>query len=470
MISNTNTKKFRVGFAKKDSLILLFIFLFNPIFTQSAWEKGRLKISDNGHYFQFEDGTPFFWLGETAWYLFQRLNREEIEVFLENRHQKGFNVIQAAIVRGDLKIPNQYGKTAFRGLDPEKPEEDYFQLVDWTIQKVLEKNMFIGLLPTWGDQVSDLFGTGSIRFNEKNAYSYGRFLGNRYKDLPNIIWILGGDQPAFTDSSDWRPVWRSMIKGIKDGSNGNALVTYHPWGEKSSTDFWKNEDILDFNMLQSGHARHDIPVWEWISRDFNISPAKPVLNGEPNYEDHPVNWKPENGYFRDYDVRKQLYRSVFSGGCGVTYGNQAIRQFYSPKFQPMGFPEQFWSEALDRPGAFQAGYLKNLIESRPSLSRVPDQTIIHSKQGENHEYMTSFRDDEGRYAMIYLPVGRKIEVNAGMLSAKKITAWWFNPRSGEALRAGMFRKDKITSFEPPSSESENDWVLVLDTQKDKNNY
>ncbi|MGM0375870.1 MAG: DUF4038 domain-containing protein, partial [Bacteroidota bacterium] len=294
----------------------------------SSWELGRLKISGNDHFIQFEDGTPFFWLGDTGWYLFLRLKKEEIEMYLRNRQQKGFNVIQSAILRGDLNTPNQYGEIPFQQLDPEKPNEKYFELVDWTVNKALDNNIFIGLLPTWGDQISDLFDTGSIRFNEKSAYNYGLFLGKRYKKYPNIIWITGGDQPAFTDNEDWRPVWRAMIKGIREGTKGNALITYHPWGESSSTDFWKEEDILDFNMLQSGHARHDISVWNWIWRDYQLSPAKPVLDGEPNYEDHPVNWSPENGYFRDYDVRKQLYRSVFAGACGVTYGHQAIRQFY----------------------------------------------------------------------------------------------------------------------------------------------
>ncbi|MPZ21740.1 MAG: DUF4038 domain-containing protein, partial [Luteitalea sp.] len=190
--------------------------------------------------------------------------------------------------------------------------------------------------------------------------------------------------------------------------------------------------------------------------------AKPVLDGEPNYEDHPVNWKVENGYFRDYDVRKQLYRSVFSGACGVTYGHQAIRQFYSEREEPMGFPDRYWTEALDRPGAFQAGYLRRLILSRPPLSRVPDQTIIKSGQGVKGEYMTALRDKGDSYAMIYLPVGRRIGVDVSWMKAEKIAAWWFNPRNGEALKIGLQRSEDSLRFVPPTTGIENDWVLVLD--------
>lgn len=443
-------------------MFLLFIFFCHPIFSQDYWQRGELKITENGHYLQFEDGTPFFWLADTGWYLFKNLNKNEINQYLNNRKEKGFNIILAAILRGNLKSPNQYGEIPFHNLDPTRPNEKYFELVDWTLQQAMLKGIFIGLLPTWGDQVSDLFGTGSIQFNKKNAYEYGLFLGKRYKDYPNIIWILGGDQPAFTDSRDWRPVWRAMIKGIREGSKRKVLVTYHPWGEHSSSEYWANENTLDLNMIQSGHARRDINVWKWIKQDFNTKPAKPVLDGEPNYEDHPVNWKVENGYFRDYDVRKQLYRSVFSGACGATYGHEAIRQFYSPTKEPSGSPDRYWYEALDRPGAFQAGYLKKLILSRPSLKRVPDQTLIKSGQGENGEYIAAFRDEDNTYGMIYLPVGKKIGVNTSWMKTNKIVVSWFNPRTGISIKIGELEREDLMSFEPPVTGIGNDWVLILD--------
>ncbi|MGM0376836.1 MAG: putative collagen-binding domain-containing protein, partial [Bacteroidota bacterium] len=172
-------------------------------------------------------------------------------------------------------------------------------------------------------------------------------------------------------------------------------------------------------------------------------------------------------YFRDYDVRKQLYRSVFAGACGVTYGHQAIRQFYSPRVAPAGYPDRYWTEALDRPGAFQAGYLKRLILSRPPLNRIPDQSIIASGQGEKGEHIIAFRDTDNSYGMVYLPVGKKIEVNASWLNADKLKAWWFNPRNGETHKIGIFDRINSLSFDPPSRGIENDWVLVLE-DADKN--
>jgi hypothetical protein len=170
------------------------------------WKHGRLKVTADGHYLQLKDGLPFFWLGDTGWELFHRLTKEEINIYLENRRAKGFNVIQAVILAefNGLKRPNQYGEVPLTDLDPTKPNEKYFDLVDYTVKLAEDKNMFMGLLPTWGDKVARIWGEGPVIFNENNAYTYGKWLGDRYKNYPNIIWILGGDRPPITDSFDYR--------------------------------------------------------------------------------------------------------------------------------------------------------------------------------------------------------------------------------------------------------------------------
>lgn len=433
----------------------------------SEWPHGRLQITANGHFLSYADGTPFFWLGDTAWELFNRLTKEEIGRYLDNRKGKGYNVIQAvALANTDKPLAaNQYGDMPLKANRPDRPNDRYFELVDWTVQQALERGMFIGLLPTWGDRVLKLWSTGEELFDTRNAYQYGLFLGRRYKDYPNIIWITGGDRPALTDSIDKRPIWEAMIRGIRKGAGNEALVTYHPWGEHSTTQFWENNSPLDFNMIQSGHARHDVPVWEWVVRDYHATPTKPVLDSEPTYEDHPVNWDIANGYFRAYDVRKQLYRSVFSGACGVTYGHQAVWQFYSPRVAKIVDPDRYWTEALDRPGAFQAGYLKALILSRPSLTRVPDQTLLLNPKQAPPSYPTAFRDEECRYLMAYLPEGGPIAIKGTAIPAESLTIWWFDPQTGSAQHAGTAPNSDSLTFSSPSSGHGHDWVLIVEDTK-----
>ncbi len=446
------------------SIIFFGLLISSIAFSQQEWKHGRLEVTRDGHYLQYKDGTPFFWLGDTGWELFHRLKKEEIEKYLDNRRDKGFNVIQAVILAefDGLTKPNQYGQLPLNDLDPTKPNEEYFELVDLTIQQAMKRNMFIGLLPTWGDKVMKLWGKGPEIFNDKNAFIYGEWLGDRYKTYSNIIWILGGDRPAVKDSINSKPIWRLIAQGIREATNYEAIMTYHPWGESSSLDFWPNAQWLNLHMFQSGHAKKDNPVWEWVKKGWQQDPPKPILDGEPNYEDHPINWDKKNGYFRDYDVRRQTYRSVFSGACGVTYGNQAMWQFYSDREEPVAFPERSWIETLDRPGAFQVGYLKKLIESRSVEDRIPDQSIIVQGQGTKGEYITAFRDKQNKYCMIYLPVGKEISLDLSFMPAKQIQIWWYNPRSGKTEITNTIKKEATMTFSSPTKGLENDWVLVID--------
>lgn len=456
----------------KYFLFFLMLLSTESLVAQSNWKGGRLKVTSDGRYLQYEDGTPFFWLGDTGWELFHRLNLNEINHYLTNRSSKGFTVIQAvALAEFDgLRVRNQNGDLPFLDLDPAKPNERYFKLIDIVIKMAAQKNLFLGLLPTWGDKVTANWGAGPAIFDAAKAYQYGLWLGRRYVSAHNIIWILGGDRPPVRDSNDWRQIWQSMAKGIKEGTRNKALITYHTSGGQSSSLHIHQEPWLDLNTMQSGHGNgHDVPVWEWISRDRKLSPAKPTLDAEPNYEDHPVNpwpkWDSANGYFRDYDVRKQTYRSVFAGAAGVTYGHHAVWQFWNPREEKINHADRYWTEAIDRPGAFQVGYLRKLIESRPSLTRVPDQSLIVAGQGEKGNYCTAFRDSNNTYLMVYIPVGKNIALNTSIIKNNTINVWWLNPRNGEVKNIGPKSKAPVMSFTPPTTGIENDWVLILDDPK-----
>ncbi len=448
--------------------ILIASFQINS-FGQSLFKHGNLEVTKNGHYLQFADGTPFFWLGDTGWELFHRLTLSEIKQYLDNRAAKGFTVIQAvALAEFDgLRKPNQYGELPLKNLNPATPNSKYFTVIDSTIHMARQRNLFVGLLPTWGDKVTKLWGEGPVVFDSINAYAYGKWIGSRYKNEPNIIWILGGDRPAVRDSNDWRPVWRAMARGIIEATNHHCLITYHPWGGNNSTSQWiHNEAWLNINMFQSGHGGgHDVACWDLALRDFNFTPSKPTLDAEPNYEDHPVNpwpkWNTENGYYRDYDVRKQCYRSVFAGACGVTYGHHAVWQFMNAKEEAINYPDRGWINAMDRPGAFQVGYLRQLMESRPMLNRIADNSIIVKGQGEKGEHIEAFHAADRSYSMIYLPVGKTITIHAANFP-KQMIAWWFNPKDGSCQKIDGIEKKDIIELTSPTIGIENDWVLVMD--------
>jgi hypothetical protein len=422
----------------------------------------RLRVSDNHRFLVWDDGRPFFWLGDTVWELFHRATPDEAELYLRNRRAKGFSVIQAVLLAefDGLAVPNCEGQLPLVRQDPLQPNERYFEFVDRLIALAAHYGILVGLVPAWGDKVELLpHGKGPVILDPENARGYGAWLGRRYRNTWNIIWINGGDRSGGGAN---HAVWTALAEGIKS-QDPNHLMTFHPWGGgggHSSSEWFHEAPWLDFNLAQSGHERRDLPNHEIVSHDYHLRPAKPCLDGEPRYEDHAVNWKPaELGYFDDYDVRQAAYWALFAGAFGHTYGCHPVWQWLAPGREPIGFARRPWTEALDLPGAAQMGYARTLIESRPMLSRIPDQSLLADPKT-GGEHLRAARGDG--YAFIYLPVGGEVTVRRTALGGHRWRAHWFDPRTGLRRETRAPAGPGDLTFAAPSTGRGNDWILVLD--------
>lgn len=466
-------------------------FLFWACLTSATAQKlPEVQVSPNHKFLQTEDGKPFFWLADTDWELFHRLNREEISSFLETRRKQGFNIIQAVALAEfeGIRTPNRYGDLPLinndptklletPGADPSKKEEyDYWDHVDFAIKTAYDKGMYVGLLPTWGDKLTRNWGDGPVIFTEENAQAYGKILGKRYGKY-NVIWILGGDRPPIYDGRkedqgkkyDDRAIWRALAKGITEGVGHDPLIAYHPAGGTSSSKFLHQETWLDLNAFQSGHGAREAKSWDYVTKDLAMEPLKPTLDMEPCYEDHPVNpwdgkWTEARGYFTPYDVRARIYRSIFAGACGVTYGHHHIWQFLNKDlYEPInpGGILIGWQKASVSKGATEMQYVKKLMLSRPYQSRIPDQSMILSENEDNYvDRIEATRDADGSYAMIYLPQNKAVKLDLSKLTGQQLKTWWFDPRTGKAISGKVFDKTPNLTFTPPAEGK--DWVLVLD--------
>ena len=398
------------------SLFLLLAFsLVRPLKAQ------ELRVSKNHHYIIKADGTAFFWLGDTAWELFHRLNREEATHYLENRADKGFTVIQAVVLAelDGLNTPNAYGDKPLIDNDPTKPNEAYFKNVDFIVNKATELGMYIGMLPTWGDKWNKKWGIGPVIFNPENAKKYGEFLGKRYRDK-NIIWILGGDRNP--DTPEQMKIVNALAEGLKEGDQGAHLMTYHPQGGSNSAEWFQNSNWLDINMIQSGHAQLNTPNYKMILANYLRKPTKPTLDAEPDYEDHPINWNPTNGWFTAFDVRQAAYWSMLAGAMGHTYGNNNIWQMWQPGRQPMGYARTPWYEALDYPGAFQMGYMRSFFMSRPFYKLIPDQQLVSNDILRDSSPARAARADDNSFIVVYIPHGQNLDVDLSIFKGKEVDA------------------------------------------------
>lgn len=246
-------------------------------------------------------------------------------------------------------------------------------------------------------------------------------------------------------------------------------MTLHPPGGAGSSEWFHGDDWLDFNMRQNGHVPEYTGRYDKTAADYAREPAKPVLDGEPIYEDHPVSFNARNlGHSVAADVRRPLYWDLFGGACGHTYGHHSVWQMYAPGRKPINGPLMPWFEAIDQPGAGQMQFGRRLIESRPFLTRIPDDSVIvpadvpTSVPGAGTRRFVATRDADGTYAMVYVPVGRPFSVRMDKIKGPAVKAWWFDPRTGEATAIGEFPNTGARRFTPPQSGELTDWVLVLD--------
>lgn len=442
-----------------------------------------LRVSENQRFLVTTNGQPFFWLGNTAWELFHRLDRAEAEFYLDDRARKGFTVIQAvALAELDgLTEPNRYGHLPLRDKDPARPAvedgpgNDYWDFVDDVLDLATARGLYVAFLPTWGSYVTKSAFDGDVSgiFNATNAHAYGRFLGRRFGRRPNLIWVIGGDKAPSTAAAV--AVWRALARGIAEGVSGRedyaaVLMTYHTSGPGHVSDYLHDEPWLDFTSAQSSHGDL-VESWRFIEKHWNRAPIKPVIDLESSYPDAliPAAWMPERlraGHpstrpSNDDHARRAAYWAVFAGAFGHTYGHNSIWQMYEPPRKPVLDAKLTWREALDAPSATQMGHLRRLMESRPMLSRVPDQSLLRGEPGTGAEHTRALRGDG--CAMFYAPTGKPFEVRLDRLGRQPWKPWWFNPRTGEAALARDVHLPGDLAFRPPGEPAVgNDWVLVLD--------
>ncbi|MGO4771152.1 glycoside hydrolase family 140 protein [Flavobacterium sp. W22_SRS_FK3] len=455
------------------ALCIPFMLTAQSGFSQSQ-KLPKLKVSPNHHYFVTEDGKPFFWLGDTGWLEFSKLDREGVNKYFEDRKAKGFNVVQVMILH-NLNAVNVYGDQALMndnladqitspGNDPNNaPEYDYWDHIDYTLDVAQKNGIYLAMVPVWGTNVSK-----GDKVNKDQATRYARFLADRYKKRTNIIWLNGGD----TKGNEFQDIWNAIGNTLKT-NNPDQLVTFHPFGRTDSSENFHNSAWLDFNMFQSGHktyAQETDPTafkednYKFVHRDWDLKPTKPTLDGEPSYEGIPHGLHDTlQPKWTANDVRRYGYWSVFAGAAGFTYGHSAVMQMFRKGDNPAYGNKELWNDAINAQGAGQMIHIKNLMLKHDYLDRMPDQTLI-ANQGEKYDYLVGTRGVS--YAFIYTYNGRKMDINMGKILGDNVIASWYNPRNGEYKYIGKFENKGIKEFQPSGKKEDgNDWVLILESEE-----
>lgn len=416
---------------------------------------GPVRVAKNGRHLEHADGTPFFWLGDTAWSGPALSARDDWATYLDDRAAKHFTVIQFNTLAPWRNAPTDAeGRTAYTGTKDVRINPDYFKRLDQRIDAINARGMVAAPVLIWALKDSD---PGNA-LPEADVERLVRYQVARY-GAHHVVWVLAGDNPYGRGSDRWRRIGRKVF-------DGSAVpVTTHPTGMNWPWESWRDEKWLTVLGYQSGHG-DDANTLKWIHsgppaqpQNGDKLPLRPVINLEPPYEDHLAyqSRKPHSAY----SVRRACYWSLLNAPpVGVTYGAHGIWSWQTkPGEEPRDHKgtgvAKVWREAMKLPGSTHMKHLADLFTSLDWWALRPDQTVLAEQPG---------RDDPAKFVsaawsgsemidlmVLYLPVGGTVTLNRG----GGLRARWFDPRTGEWSRARRVGR----SFTAPDTQ---DWVLVLD--------
>jgi Protein of unknown function (DUF4038)/Putative collagen-binding domain of a collagenase len=449
---------------KLDRIWLFALFFVCAMSFLSTDALCAMRVSDNGRFLVRDDGTPFFWLGDTAWALCHAQDRADAAHYLDVRASQGFTVIQIpAVMSRYIDRPNAYGDKPFTnkdlsqpdtrpGSNPQDPSQyDYWDHVDYVIDAAAARGLTVGLLPFFV-----AFGPGWDYLSTDNADSYARFIGKRFGKKPNVIWILGGDDRADTETK--RIVWDAVAKAIAQTAVGSEdyselLMTYHSPGVTSSSDWLHNKPWLDFNMIQTWASYNKI--YDRVTHDYKLSPVKPTGLGEGAYENGPeYPTKP----ITPLVIRRQAYWSYLAGGY-FTYGNTSIWNFGIQ--EEAYFVKKPWKDALTDPGALHMSVAARFFPSISWWRLVPDQSVFASGAVSSAMQNAALRSEDGGRVVVYLASSTTVKIKMDKLSGEPVRATWVDPKTGVCTSAGQYTNSGKQSFSTPRTWE--DALLLLES-------
>ncbi|MDH4238151.1 MAG: glycoside hydrolase family 140 protein [Phycisphaerae bacterium] len=413
------------------SVTSLTIFAVSAPAKQPAYP---VKVSENSRYFVDQKGNPVFWLGTTQWQIFREYTLEEAGTILEKTGSNGFAFVQAMLMGvGDGTQPNVYGQKPWINNDPLTPNEAYFKNVDSVIRIARENNLVFSV--TLYHQRYRNYIT------LKNARAWAKWLAQRYKDVPNIVWSMTPEA-----KQEFVPILRELAAGLHEGDGGHHLITFKPDPAPYSSSFIHNENWLDFNSMQTWNGVK--LIYPMVTKDYNLKPIKPVLMAEGAYE---------AGSEYGFDVtplwvRRQAYYSYLAG-AHHTYGHND-----SWRVLPT------WKKALDAPGACQMGVLKKIFLARKEWwYLVPDQSIFASGDKTDGRVLNlAARHKDGKWIMVYLGSKTSFSVNMNKITAaSKVNAFWVDPKTGDSVSIDSLSNKAVGSFSTP--DGWEDAILILET-------
>lgn len=409
-----------------------------------------LKICSSGAsgYLCDQNNVPFAIVGDAAWSGAIQLDTTgstDYKTYIDDRADKGFTAI---IVRalthleGDNAPSNQDNEHPFTNgsYDWSVRNENYWSSLDTLLDYAKSRNIVVFLSPAYLGYNCGNQGWYAEMNAQTNAdmTDYGEFIGSRYANQGNIIWLQGGDADCSLCSNACDRI-NAIANAISsaNGDNGAHLQTAHSYRSRSALDDY-DQSWLDLNSTYSLPA----DCAGEIQNDYQRSGALPYLFIEGWYEgEHSTTV---------LDWQGQALIAYFGGALlGHIFGNTNIWDF-----------DASWVSALESTGSYSMGNIARLIKSRKWWTLVPDydSTVVTSSKGSGTSYHATAKSDNNETVLVWCANTNTVTVDMSEINGTSAKAWWWDPDDNTYELIGTYATSGTRDFTP----GESRLVLVLD--------
>ena len=419
-----------------------------------------LKTADNGRFLADQKEEPFLVVGDTAWSLIVQLGEDDIDRYLEDRQKRGFNSIIVNLI--EHRFCTDPPKTR-AGLAPFKtagdfstPNPDYFDFAHEVVKKANDRGIAVWLFPAYlgyGGE-NDGFFRDMKAGGKERLRIYGRFVGKQFNDLPNIVWVMGGD---FTPKKEDQWTVAEVAEGIREEDSRHLISGHGSPGDSAIVAFGEPK-WLTVNSVYS----YEKALYRPVDSEYHRRPIRPFVLIESRYEGE-RDATPEQ-------IRRQAYWAMLGGACGHFFGNNPIWHFDGPGLYPVN---STWQEALSGTGSLDMTRLRDLFVPLPWHRLEPEKNheIVTDGYGEGVAAALTARTADRRLSISYVPStgteSRKLTVDLAQFSGP-VAAHWYNPadrRRSTAHDAPLPNRGSHWFITPGDNGAKtNDWLLVLEGQ------
>ncbi len=442
----------------------------------AIYRHGFLKVHPSGRYLTYDDGTPFFWLGDTHWEFAYRecwdwSNHPGMESMFrgmaDRRAAQGFNVYQTNL-RSDRSIGGQsnYWRKSSKGALPNV--QFYQQELDRRMYYLADRGFVNALGFAWFMSIIDAI---------EQQKELARYIIARYGALP-VIWTLAGEVAGYSGGEVRRKCidgWREVAKYIENLDGYGTLQTAHYTNERPFAKYYQEEDWFDFTLNQAGHGDYTVSQEDY-REFFSKHSAKPFIEGECFYEFCSTLEINGTRLCTADMLRRVAYMSIQLGGCGYTYGAQGIWDCVLEKGNSSPISRIFnrfditWYEAIDGIGAEQMGYMKTFYEGVHFEEFQPYEDPDIQKETSLFAQwapLVTVNKNQDRMVIYYVASTRMTTKVKGLQNGL-YQVRWFNPRTGEYTDASENLIPIHGAWELPDKKDSDDWLLVAEKQEEIN--